>query len=114
MKQIDKNFPYPILIKGYDDYQEKYYFKVQLIKNDCLETHLLLSFKCELNSDFLRVLLAENKAQVICQVFCRTTFLRQIYFFNEDETVNIRLLKNEVKDEIQFAFMIVATEDILG
>lgn len=107
MKQIVKNYPYPVLIKGFDDYKEECHFNVVLTNKEVLESYIDLSFKFDLVSQFLRDLLSSNRACIVCQVVCRNTLYRKKFIYdNSNEELKIRVFKNDVKNKISFNFFV--------
>lgn len=109
MKQIVKNYPYPILIKGLDDYNEKCHFVVTLLNKEVQESYLEFSFKIDLVSKYLRDLIANNNALIVCQIVCKNTLYREKKTYSSiDEDFIIRVLKGNVKERIILSFFVVS------
>lgn len=85
MKLNDKNYPYPILVAGSDDYFDCS-FNIEIIDGPREENdNIIICLQYNLKCLSLEKLLEQGKLSVISQVFSRSTSFRKYYTFNKNK-----------------------------
>lgn len=111
MKLLGKNYPYPILIEGSDDYIDSK-FEINIIDGPKEnEGNILLEIEYELSSKGLKQMIDNSDANVLVRVSCPSTSYRETFTF-EGNTLEIEIPKNYLGAKVEFASFIVATKDI--
>lgn len=107
MKLISKNYPYPILVSGSDDYINSK-FEINILDGPKeLDGEIVLEVSYILSSEGLMDLIENSKASVIIQVLCPFTSYRKIFVFSQN-TLEIRIPKNCLGSKVKFSSYIVA------
>lgn len=85
MKLNDKNYPYPILVAGSDDYCDCS-FNIEIVDGPREENdNIIITLQYNLKCLSLEKLLEQGKLAVISQVFSRSTSFRKYYTFNKNK-----------------------------
>ena len=85
MKLNDKNYPYPILVTGSDDYCDCS-FNIEIVDGPREENdNIIITLQYNLKCLSLEKLLEQGKLAVISQVFSRSTSFRKYYTFNKNK-----------------------------
>ena len=85
MKLNDKNYPYPILVAGSDDYYDCS-FNIEIVDGPREENdNIIITLQYNLKCLSLEKLLEQGKLAVISQVFSRSTSFRKYYTFNKNK-----------------------------
>ena len=110
MKLLDKNYPYPILIEGSNDYIESK-FDLFIIDGPKEEAdHIVLEVEYNLESNGLKNMIELGSAKVVIQASCNETSYRKCFVF-KDKTLFIEIPKQYLGTKIEFSSYIVSTCD---
>lgn len=110
MKQNNQNFPYPVLIKGSQDYvNSSFSIMFSSLPKEC-GGYINFSISYELNCVGLQEMLNKKEAAVVLQVLCSETSYRKLFTF-ESQDIEISLNKKEFIGKIIINSFIVALED---
>lgn len=115
----DRLFPYPVLNNNekYSGYLLNEHFGLEIKFNNDNAVYqrngkiILKDVKYTLSNEFLRRLIADQKAQTYLVVECSYTSFREKYILTESEQ-DILVDKSDLSGEVQVSAFIVAVEDI--
>lgn len=109
----DRSLPYPVLAPWTDDYPDKS-FGLE-VPNSVLsgDGHINITFKYNLNSEFLLKLIRDGQAEYTTLVVCGRTMARRAFYGQHAETVEI-LDAADYADTIEFTPYITAKTAIEG
>lgn len=107
-------FPYPVLNnnKQYSQYKNS---SLSLEYNEVItEEYLILdNIRCNIDCDYMKVLLNEGYAEAICVVECTQTMLRNHYVIT-DEMNDIKIPLMDINGKVEISLFIVAKQEIIN
>lgn len=111
MSAKNKFFPYPVLGNGNAVRPEL--TDDAVIMPDPKMTDELFVFDIELNqrNQDITKLIAQGKAEYVCEIYCATTLLQKKYT-SEEPRFNIELNRKEVSGHVDFDFYVILKESI--
>lgn len=111
MKLNNLNYPYPILVKGSNDYNDCY-FNILLEESPYEEDDkIVINLKYDLKSKGINDLVINKSLSVVSQVFCKTTSYRRLFVFG-DNKLQIKINKSDLGDKVDINTYIVANNKI--
>lgn len=111
MKLNDKNYPYPILIFGGDDYVDCY-FNIEIVDGPKEENgNIIVDLQYDLKCHSLEELIKCGKLIVISQVCSKSTSFRKYYLFNENR-LKLNIDKNLLGSRVEINTYLTSLEKI--
>jgi hypothetical protein len=111
MRLNDKNYPYPILVSGSQDYNNSS-FNIEVIDGPREENNnILIGLQYSLKCTGLEKLLNQKKITIISQIYSRSTSFRKYYSFDENK-ISIVIDKGLLGSKVEIYTYITSNEDI--
>lgn len=104
------SFPHPVLGRG-DDIDGDPDFTAEIEDED--DEKFVVSLQYRVDNHDIECLIAEGKATFLCEISCSATLFRTVVTGGDYKQV-FYINKNYVRDNVEFLFLVVAVEPILG
>lgn len=106
-------YPYPVLNDEGTSYKEGIVFEITYVRNSFLGEKIVFEFELNMNSEYLKALILENKAKMYVKVQSNIyAFVVPIDVTEGQCYIDVEVSKIQANDTLRFVAYILANEDI--
>lgn len=114
MRKSEINFPHPMLSEYSKDYLPECSFSVDLADIQETSYEFVLPFTYTVTSSGLKEMIDKQQATVVIRLYCSATSYREVFKFDSNNTLDIRVSKNSIAKRVELQGAIIATIDAKG